>query len=98
MLYGSWCAEGGRLFCCDSQSCPHSFCPKCVRRNLGREALAEIEDDDEWKCFVCKPKQIKQQRLFYFSLVKYWREAEKKLSQAWPPQRATQTQGSTQVW
>ena len=55
-LFGRWCAEGGELVLCDK--CHHSFCKRCLQRNLGRKFVDEITDTDEWKCLVCDPKQV----------------------------------------
>ncbi|KAF7255954.1 hypothetical protein EG68_07371 [Paragonimus skrjabini miyazakii] len=54
-----WCADGGDLICCDV--CPNAFCKRCIKRNLGRSALYNIEsleDTDTWKCLVCDPSPI----------------------------------------
>ncbi|KAF8563848.1 hypothetical protein P879_08363 [Paragonimus westermani] len=54
-----WCADGGDLICCDA--CPNAFCKRCIKRNLGRSALYNIEsleDTDTWKCLVCDPSPI----------------------------------------
>ena len=29
-----WCSEGGQIYLCDF--CPHAFCNRCLRWNLGR--------------------------------------------------------------
>ena len=64
-----WCANGGDLLCCDS--CKNSFCKKCIKRNLGRIKVTEIEESDTWNCFVCHPKQIWKQRSMFYSLWSY---------------------------
>lgn len=49
-----WCGEGGQLICCDV--CHNTFCKTCIKRNLGRTVLQEIEDlpeDALWRCYVC---------------------------------------------
>ncbi|XP_078683394.1 uncharacterized protein LOC144917344 isoform X3 [Branchiostoma floridae x Branchiostoma belcheri] len=48
-----WCAEGGNLLCCDF--CTNAFCKACIKRNLGRRELTEINDSDEWRCYMCDP-------------------------------------------
>ena len=56
-----WCGEGGTLICCDK--CPNSFCKPCIRRNLGRTELQNVEamgDDEEWHCYVCDPTPLNQ--------------------------------------
>merc|ERR1712029_241525 len=64
-----WCANGGDLLCCDS--CKNGFCKKCIKRNLGRIKVTEIEESDTWNCFVCHPKQIWKQRSMFYSLWSY---------------------------
>ncbi|OON13512.1 putative septum site-determining protein MinC, partial [Opisthorchis viverrini] len=56
-----WCGDGGDLICCDT--CSNAFCKRCIKRNLGRSALSELEalgDDDVWKCVVCDPSPIRR--------------------------------------
>ncbi|XP_066287037.1 transcriptional regulator ATRX homolog isoform X4 [Branchiostoma lanceolatum] len=48
-----WCAEGGNLLCCDF--CTNAFCKACIKRNLGRREMTEINESDEWRCYVCDP-------------------------------------------
>ena len=36
-----WCANGGELLLCDN--CPNTFCKKCIKRNLGRKKVTDIE-------------------------------------------------------
>ncbi|VDQ06973.1 unnamed protein product [Trichobilharzia regenti] len=55
-----WCSDGGDLVCCDN--CSHAICKKCIRQNLGRTYLRNIEslgESDTWNCFVCDPTPIK---------------------------------------
>ncbi|XP_074529669.1 transcriptional regulator ATRX [Halichoeres trimaculatus] len=48
-----WCAEGGKLICCDY--CSNAFCKKCILRNLGRKELSVITDElSKWHCYVCR--------------------------------------------
>merc|ERR1712032_131618 len=68
-----WCANGGEMMLCDS--CKNVFCQRCIRRNLGRSKVREIEESDEWNCLVCKPTQIRSLRSLYYSL---WRYKEKR--------------------
>ncbi|GAA57019.1 transcriptional regulator ATRX [Clonorchis sinensis] len=56
-----WCGDGGDLICCDT--CSNAFCKRCIKRNLGRSALSDLEalgDDDVWKCVVCDPSPIRR--------------------------------------
>ncbi|XP_013386812.1 transcriptional regulator ATRX [Lingula anatina] len=51
-----WCAEGGRLQCCDY--CTNAFCRNCIKRNLGRSEYSAVEglgDNEKWRCYVCNP-------------------------------------------
>ena len=50
--------------------CPNAFCKACIKRNLGRNELTRIDNCDDWKCFECKPKQIRVQRALYYSIYK----------------------------
>merc|ERR1712210_35626 len=77
--YCGWCAQGGDLFCCTNDSCPNAFCLKCVKRNLGRTAVSKIEDSEEWKCFECEPKQVREQRLLFFSILAFWKKVDEKV-------------------
>ena len=77
--YCGWCAQGGELLCCAKDSCPNAFCLKCIKRNLGRKAVTKIEDTDEWECFECKPSQLTELRLLYYSILQFWRHFDEKL-------------------
>ena len=61
-----WCANGGDLLMCDSF--PNAFCKKCIKRNLGRSKVSEIEELEKWDCLACEPAQIRQQRSLYYSI------------------------------
>jgi hypothetical protein len=39
-----------------------------LQRNLGRKTLSEISSSEEWKCLVCNPTQIFEQRALYYAL------------------------------
>ncbi|XP_077465495.1 transcriptional regulator ATRX-like isoform X1 [Stigmatopora argus] len=53
-----WCAEGGKLICCDY--CSNAFCKKCILRNLGRKELSAITDDNsKWHCYVCREEPLR---------------------------------------
>nr|CDS32134.1 Transcriptional regulator ATRX [Hymenolepis microstoma] len=54
-----WCGDGGDLICCDS--CSNTFCKSCIKRNLGRTFLQNIEDlpdDASWYCLICNPSPL----------------------------------------
>ena len=48
--------------------CPNVFCKNCVKGNLGRGAVSDIVEAEDWHCFECKPKQIRKLRTMYFSI------------------------------
>lgn len=54
-----WCGAGeGELLLCDS--CPKSFCSRCVRGNFGEAEFLRIANlPDRWSCFVCSPQALK---------------------------------------
>merc|ERR1712032_1204391 len=64
-----WCANGGELMCCDN--CPNAFCKKCIKRNLGRSKVSEIDDAAEWRCLACEPGQVAKLRALYYSIWTY---------------------------
>jgi hypothetical protein len=51
----AWCLHGGDLFECGNDECGQCFCGECVTRWFGEKVLDEINNDDEWLCFICKP-------------------------------------------
>lgn len=54
-----WCAEGGKLICCDY--CNNAFCKKCILRNLGRKELSFITDENsKWHCYVCRSDPLQE--------------------------------------
>ncbi|XP_069683035.1 transcriptional regulator ATRX-like isoform X2 [Periplaneta americana] len=53
--YCRWCGQGGTLYCCAECCC--AFCKQCIKRNLQRSILVDIESED-WKCFVCDGKPL----------------------------------------
>lgn len=57
-IFCRWCGEGkDELILCDS--CPKSFCSRCISRNFGPAELRRIRDlDNGWSCFVCSPKPL----------------------------------------
>lgn len=55
--FSRWCAEGGKLICCDY--CNNAFCKKCILRNLGRKELSAITDENsKWHCYVCRSEPL----------------------------------------
>lgn len=54
-----WCAEGGKLICCDY--CSNAFCKKCILRNLGRKELSVITDENsKWHCYICRSDPLQE--------------------------------------
>uniref|UniRef100_A0A1B6ICZ2 PHD-type domain-containing protein n=1 Tax=Homalodisca liturata TaxID=320908 RepID=A0A1B6ICZ2_9HEMI len=53
--YCRWCGQGGTLYLCSGCTC--AFCKKCMKQNLDKQDLKDLESDD-WKCFICKPKPL----------------------------------------
>ena len=41
--------------------------------------MSKIEDSEEWKCFECEPKQVREQRLLFFSILAFWRKVDEKV-------------------
>eukprot|EP00096_Caligus_rogercresseyi_P000447 TRINITY_DN1090_c0_g1_i1.p1 TRINITY_DN1090_c0_g1~~TRINITY_DN1090_c0_g1_i1.p1 ORF type:complete len:611 (-),score=246.25 TRINITY_DN1090_c0_g1_i1:98-1930(-) len=75
-VYCLWCGNGGDLILCDF--CSHSFCKRCIHRNLGRKMLTEISKADTWKCLHCKPNLIYYHRAIYHAFVQH--QAEQSLT------------------
>ncbi|KAL7293938.1 hypothetical protein TKK_0012668 [Trichogramma kaykai] len=55
-MFCRWCANGGNLYCCSA--CSNTFCSKCIKRNFEPNVIKRIEEDENWKCFVCDPCDI----------------------------------------
>ncbi|VDN16945.1 unnamed protein product, partial [Dibothriocephalus latus] len=54
-----WCGDGGDLICCDS--CSNTFCKSCIRRNIGRTYLHNIEElgeNESWNCLLCTKEPL----------------------------------------
>ncbi|KAM7540098.1 hypothetical protein Aperf_G00000036489 [Anoplocephala perfoliata] len=77
-----WCGDGGDLICCDS--CSNTFCKSCIKRNLGRTFLQNIEnlnDDDSWNCLICNSSvlvPLQQECMEVFERVKSLNEQARK--------------------
>ncbi|CAH0721681.1 unnamed protein product, partial [Brenthis ino] len=68
-LYCRWCGQGGQVYCCSD--CPHVFCAKCVKRNLGNPKIKEIEEADDWKCFKCNNRCLWDLRATCWAVLRY---------------------------
>ena len=49
-----------------------------MQRNLGRKTLSEISSSEEWKCLVCDPKQIYEQRALFYAIFQHQQELKPK--------------------
>ncbi|CAB3228357.1 unnamed protein product [Arctia plantaginis] len=68
-LYCRWCGQGGQVYCCSD--CPHVFCAKCIKRNLGVPKIKEIENADDWRCFKCNPECLRDLRAICWAVLRY---------------------------
>ena len=71
-----WCSEGGQIYLCDF--CPHAFCSKCLRWNLGRKYLKMVEEEEKWKCLICDPSYLREHRALYWAIHKYHKDKKPK--------------------
>ena len=57
-IYCRFCGEGeGNLILCDS--CPKSFCVRCIGNCFGQAELRRILSlSDRWNCLICSPQPL----------------------------------------
>ena len=60
--------------------CPHAFCNKCLRWNLGRKYLKKVEDEEKWKCLLCDGSDLLEHRALYWAIYKYHKDKKPKVS------------------
>uniref|UniRef100_A0A1B6KZC4 PHD-type domain-containing protein n=1 Tax=Graphocephala atropunctata TaxID=36148 RepID=A0A1B6KZC4_9HEMI len=77
-IYCCWCGEGGEVFCCSS--CPRVVCKKCIKRNFGVDKIKEIDENDNWACYVCKPTDIWAHRAIFLGLRNLGKEMRSKVA------------------
>lgn len=75
--YCRWCGQGGTLYLCCK--CSAGFCKKCIKRNLPRAVLKEVEADD-WECFLCNLKPLYELRAYSWAAQKYAKSNQKEKS------------------
>ena len=73
-----WCGNGGDLVCCAIETCKNSFCSICIKRNLGRTAVSNAQESEEWKCLSCDLSQVRELRLLFYSIYQYWTDEKHK--------------------
>jgi len=73
----TWCHLGGELICCDT--CPRTFCMRCVEANLGQIEAETVAILDKWRCYICRPNIP--------ALVRLQKECDRVVSTYMPGQR-----------
>lgn len=68
------------MFCCSS--CPFVFCNKCIRSNLSNSYVKEIEETDDWSCFVCDKNVLKKHRAQHWALRNFMNKQLEKIQKA----------------
>jgi len=66
--YCRWCGQGGTLYNCSKCTC--AFCKKCIKQNLSRQDVKDLESDD-WQCLICSPKPLYECRTICWALQEY---------------------------
>jgi len=88
-----WCTEGEDLFLCDE--CPSSFCHKCIKWNLGRKFVKQINDAEKWKCLLCDPSPLKASRSLYWAVHQYHKTRQTSKTKNTTPVKYTPTKTTT---
>lgn len=67
-----WCGEGDNIQLLFCDTCPYSYCKKCIQRNFGLQEYTHVNEIDVWSCYVCcnAPilQDIQHKDLFYYNL------------------------------
>lgn len=91
-IYCRWCGQGeGGLILCDS--CPKSFCERCIQNNFGLEEAERLKSSQKlWHCFLCYPEPLKD-----LIKRKYWDNIEILPAQCLPSTRSENPLGYKEV-
>ena len=79
-IYCTLCGDGGEMVCCDC--CEKSLCKACIQRVSGEQILQGLLRDEieEWKCYVCDPSPLANERKACEDLCNYYKQKKVKRS------------------